>query len=84
MVLLTFLELAPFFVAFIIVIIFFALLLLTLQVDVDEDLQTIEGSFFNSKFSLLILQVYRISIGEIGIPRYSHVAASQTSDTFSS
>ena len=75
MVLLTFLELAPFFVAFIIVTIFFALLLLTLEVDVDDDLRTIERGLFSSKFSLLILQVYRISIGEIGIPSYSHVVA---------
>jgi hypothetical protein len=45
-----------------------------LGTEIDEEIAEVTGPGFNL-FGLWLLQVYRISIGEIGVPAYSGIAA---------
>ena len=48
---------------------FYALSYYVLNAEVDPDIEDAEGPLLN-KFGLTCLWVYRISIGEIGTPKY--------------
>jgi hypothetical protein len=55
MVVMTLQELFPFFTAFVIVTVFFAISLMALQVDIDADIAHVEGPGISSKLGLLML-----------------------------
>ena len=55
-------------------LVFFALCFCVLGTEIDEEIEEVTGPGFNI-FGLWLLQVYRISIGEIGVPAYDAIAA---------
>lgn len=68
-------DLYPFIVSFTTFILLFSAIFLTLGMDIDEEVITIQGL---SDFQLRILQTFRNSIGEPSILLYSkHLAANQ-------
>ena len=79
MVMLTFIDLIPFFVSFVVFCFFFALCYYVLQIEIDEDIVGVNGPGLDSKFGKLILQSYRITVGEIGVPDYSSILAHEES-----
>ena len=69
MVILTIKDLVPFFASFMVAMGFYALSYYVLNAEVDPDIEDAQGPLL-SYFGLTCLQVYRISIGEIGTPKY--------------
>ena len=69
MVILTIKDLVPFFFSFIISMVFFAMCFYVLNAEIDEEIEGSKGPLLTF-FGLTMLQVYRISIGEIGNPKY--------------
>ena len=79
MVVLTLQELFPFLTAFVIVTVFFAVTLMVLRVDIDHDIADVKGPGISSEIGLLILQSYRLTIGEIGVPQYKQLTEHEQS-----
>jgi hypothetical protein len=74
MVILTIKDLMPFFASFMISMIFFAICFFVLNAEIDPEIEQSQGPLL-SFFGLTCLQVYRISIGEIGTPKYDALNA---------
>lgn len=75
MILLTLGDLVPFLIGFIVALIFFALCFCVLGTGIEEEIQDVSGPGFNGLFGFWFLQVYRISLGEIGVPQYDDIAS---------
>ena len=67
--------LIPFFVSYSFFIIFFAVLFLTAEVEIDEEINTEDGKQLETLgyFGLVILAVMRNSVGKLGFFRYDEV-----------
>lgn len=68
MIILTLIDLIPFLLGFTVSLIFFALCFCVLETGIEEEIQDVTGPGFNGPFGFWMLQVYRISLGEIGVP----------------
>jgi hypothetical protein len=74
MVLLTLVELIPFFGLFVIATIFFAMCLFVIQVDIDSELAAVDAP----RIIVLLIQVYRVAIGEPGVPKHASLITDGT------
>lgn len=63
---LTISKLIPFFISFLVFVIYFAVSFYVLEGEVDPELEEYEG-FFN-KFTLIWISVYRTALGEVHNP----------------
>ena len=70
MIILTIIDLIPFTASFVLSLWFFSLCFIVLGTEPDEEIAEVSGPGFN-QFGLFILQAYRISVGEVGVPQYS-------------
>ena len=78
MVILTIKDLKQFLHALQFAIIFFAVLFMVLEVDIEDELKGVTGPGFNH-FVKIYLQTYRITMGEIGVPSYKSLTGSKQS-----
>lgn len=68
----TFIDLIPFFGSFVIMLVFFSISLATLRMEVDDEINDVQGPGFNY-FGKVLLQVYMAAIGEISLPAYDSI-----------
>ena len=79
MIILTLGDLVPFQLGFTVSLVFFALCFCVLGTGIEEEIEEVTGPGFNGPFGFWLLQVYRISLGEIGVPQYDDIAAEEES-----